>query len=629
MTKVMTRGRVITAALWATAGAQLAHAAMLRARRAAVEELAPLPGPGGGSTAATVVALADEASDEVTAAAAADLMERQDVAVVDLVPGDLPPERWLRWLGRVDPTRLRRDGERAEPGSTTDLFYAPGGVHEALALRPDVSRSLDPGGIGIDRGRLAELTVAAQRHAPAAVAVRIAPWLHASTWTPLDRWQELRVRTAALRPYGEVAPVLVGLEAAGLAVLTVAPFVVPGAGLAVLVTWSVKPLLVLASHGSPAPGGLVGVSLGRLVRSWTQLAATIAAYPQVRPEPPAFDPVAAGAGGDPTLFDDRVERCPWCGSAALEPRLDTTDLFQRKPGVFHLDRCGDCGHIFQNPRLSLAGLDFYYEGFYDGDGAELWEQTFAGLKAGYEGRVAAVDAALGAEGPRTWLDVGTGHGHFCLVARQRWPETRFDGLDLSDSVLEARSRGWIDVAHHGQFPELAGRLAGSYDVVSMNHYLEHTREPRDERAAAAAVLVPGGHLLIEGPDQASPWARLGRWWRCWFQPQHQHFITCENLVAELDRLGFDVVSVQRAGAGEGNDLTSAAMLVAGHLAGPPPQPWRPAPGRLRRLARPVVLAASAPAVVAAGVADQIKDAWQTRAGSTTPGNAYRVVARLR
>ena len=33
---------------------------------------------------------------------------------------------------------------------------------------------------------------------------------------------------------------------------------------------------------------------------------------------------------------------------------------------FTLEQCGDCGHVFQNPRLTPEGLEFYYRDFYDG-----------------------------------------------------------------------------------------------------------------------------------------------------------------------------------------------------------------------------------------------------------------------
>jgi hypothetical protein len=51
----------------------------------------------------------------------------------------------------------------------------------------------------------------------------------------------------------------------------------------------------------------------------------------------------------------------------------------------------------------------------------------------------------------------------------------------------SRARQWVEQAYVGLFPEMADSLLERYDVVSMHHYLEHTREPADELDAAAKV----------------------------------------------------------------------------------------------------------------------------------------------
>jgi hypothetical protein len=71
--------------------------------------------------------------------------------------------------------------------------------------------------------------------------------------------------------------------------------------------------------------------------------------------------LARGVG---RFLEPRRDTCPWCGSTDLSVRLWTSDLTQRKPGRFTLEQCGTCRHIFQNPRLTPAGLDFYYRDFY-------------------------------------------------------------------------------------------------------------------------------------------------------------------------------------------------------------------------------------------------------------------------
>lgn len=228
--------------------------------------------------------------------------------------------------------------------------------------------------------------------------------------------------------------------------------------------------------------------------------------------------------------------------------------------------------------------------------------------------------------PATWLDVGTGHGHFCDSARDVWPDTRFDGLDMAAAVREAQARGWVATAHHGQFPDLAAVLVDRYDTVSMYHYLEHTRDPLAELDAAAAVLPPGGHLLIELPDPESRLARLlGPYWLPWFQPQHQHLIPVANLRHALADRGFTVLAEEHGAAHQPCDFFGAVLLTANRLAPDPYAPWGPGSATLaRRAFRTAVRTASLPCFAAAAALDAGRAAV---ARATEGGNAYRLLAR--
>ncbi|MFD8818382.1 class I SAM-dependent methyltransferase [Streptomyces sp. NPDC059627] len=331
------------------------------------------------------------------------------------------------------------------------------------------------------------------------------------------------------------------------------------------------------------------------------------------------------AEGTDRFFEPPRSTCPWCGSDRLTSRLRTTDLLQHKPGAFALDRCQECGHTFQNPRLNETGLEFYYRDFYDGLGEQKMSGTFGGRTKMYQGRARSMvphDPT-----PKNWLDVGTGHGHFCEAAREVLPGTAFDGLDFTDGVELAAREGRVEHAYHGAFPDLASELAARYDVVSMFHYLEHSTDPDRELRAAHETVRPGGHLLIEVPDPESRYARLlGRWWLPWLQPQHLHFIPVANLRARLTDLGFTVVAEQHAEAHDPVDLLAAVWLALDHTAPREDAPWLPTPpGALRKTLRAALLIAGIPALIAGTLLDRF--AVRPLSHRLRVSNAYRIVAR--
>jgi SAM-dependent methyltransferase len=617
-------------ARWVLVGMTVQHvleALIVRSHRQQVTGL-PTPGSASGddlSGHVDLVAVEGSFVDKATLAGVAAEMRATGAEVVDLVPGDLPVERAYRLARSVEPERL------------VDPLYVPGGAHEAVALHRSVAERIGvAGGASVDCGVLIHHTADAQRYAPTSAVVRLAPQLRATPTTPADRWRELEVAMAFAEPNFALAPAWLAMELVQMGVLSVAVVLAPWPGILAAASWSAQPLLVFSDvpAGTEAaawtPRRLLWDSLLRLPLAWVEKIETaVAGFRATRER---RDSQAALASRKPVttppeaeLFEARRDTCPWCSSEALEPRLDTTDLLQFKPGEFHLDECQACGHIFQNPALSPRGLDYYYEQAYDGVHGEMAEAAFGAMPLSYQGRIDAV--ARFAE-PRTWLDVGAGHGHFCLMARQRWPEGRFDGVDLSESVEEAQRRGWLDTAYRGLFPDLADGLPRTYDVVSMHHYLEHTRQPYRELAAAAKVLEPGGHLMIEVPDTASPWSRrLGRFWAPWFQPQHQHFVTCDNLTAALRDAGMEIVSVERGPATTGGELTFATLLALQHLVPHRWQPWLPAPSRSQRAKRAAILVASLPLVGVLAAVDTVRDAGLRRPDNPRPSDAYRVVAR--
>ena len=618
----------------ATAAGLAAHALRMRRRARGLVALAPSDEPPRDDhvfvTARGVVV------DDATRRAASAHARTEGLDVVELAPGDLTAGRAAELVGKVDPATYR-----------ADAFAVARGPVAALLVTKDVLRR---SGIAELEGLApAAFALAAEDARKAAVGradVAVAPGLRAAPESPADRHERLWAQYDAFLPLAvvqEVAPTLLATLGAAGAVLRRSP-------------WDLLPALVgaitprVALGGSPlgavagprtgqstgrggGPGGRrapgPGV-LGSLPRSGRDAVALLRAVANADPRRQAIEERrpyydAELARGTDRFFGPRRPDCPACGGRRLSRYLTMPDVVQAKPGTFTLERCGGCGHTFQNPRLTAEGLAFYYRDFYDGLGER---STTLLLGAGEFIERARVGMIRGHGTPRRWLDVGVGHGHFCLAARRAWPGATFDGLDQSANVEVAARRGWLDNAHVGQLVDLAPTLAGAYDVVSMHAYLEHTVDPRAELAAAATVLAPGGFLQVEVPDPEFPVARLLGWaWYLHFQPQHISLLPHSACVRLMEEAGFEVVASHRAAAHVPfQDFAAAVPTALARVAPNPDRPWRPRATRATRARR---YAAVAAACAAATVAVPLDLATLAYSRVADRGNTYRILARLR
>ena len=268
---------------------------------------------------------------------------------------------------------------------------------------------------------------------------------------------------------------------------------------------------------------------------------------------------------DPFL-EPRREDCPWCGSRRLRTRLRAPDPLRHRPGSHALDECGDCAHVFQNPRLTAEGFAFYHRDCYERELEEFAERLRSARTVRRRHRAAA-HALSALPDPESWLDVGTGHAHFPEAAKEFFPYTSFDGLDPTARVEQALLDGRVEEAYRGYLstPGTAARLRARYDVVSMFHHLQQAPEPRAEIRAALTVLRPGGHLVVEVPDPRCAFAALlGRWWWSYGQPRNLHLPPLANLRAELERQGCTILVTDRSAPHAPYDLSAALTLALSH-----------------------------------------------------------------
>ncbi len=201
--------------------------------------------------------------------------------------------------------------------------------------------------------------------------------------------------------------------------------------------------------------------------------------------------------------------------------------------TFRVVRCASCSHVFCAP-LPSGVVDSY---------VDVVDEEY--LKHAESRRLSA-DAVLRtvekhSPGKRL-LDVGCATGDFLDVARSRGYSP--EGLELSNwSCKIARDRG--HTVHQEPLAAFAAHETARFDVVSLIGVIEHFPDPRAEMANLAALVRPGGVVVIWTGDSSAWLPRvLGRRWWYW-QGQHIQYFTHRSLSRLAADAGFRHLATTR------------------------------------------------------------------------------------
>ena len=143
------------------------------------------------------------------------------------------------------------------------------------------------------------------------------------------------------------------------------------------------------------------------------------------------------------------------------------------------------------------------------------------------------------EAGQSLLDIGCGNGNFLsLAAEVGW---KVSGVDPDPKALNiARSHGYE--VFQGGIEQLHGSNE-LFDVITMNHVIEHVHDPVDFVRSAYRLLKPGGILFIDTPNIESTGAKIyGKNWRGLEAPRHLVLFSKIGLSDILTNNGFSRVS---------------------------------------------------------------------------------------
>ncbi|MFN3721016.1 MAG: class I SAM-dependent methyltransferase [Rhizobium rhizophilum] len=137
------------------------------------------------------------------------------------------------------------------------------------------------------------------------------------------------------------------------------------------------------------------------------------------------------------------------------------------------------------------------------------------------------------------LDVGCGAGNL-LVALRADGYDDLTGIDFDPKAVQVAQAAGLNV----QAGEVSDVDRRDFDVVLMNHVIEHLPDPEQALVDVFARLKSGGVLIIRTPNSGSYLANFfGSDWRGLEPPRHLHIFSVESMELMARKAGFRPIDV--------------------------------------------------------------------------------------
>jgi len=226
--------------------------------------------------------------------------------------------------------------------------------------------------------------------------------------------------------------------------------------------------------------------------------------------------------------------CVNCGSAVMTDFLKGgKDYEYGVPGEFNMMMCAECGLVFMNPRPGLEEIISFYPETYHGYRRPKGTVFSILAKMRWNKRYKLYRKLIGAKG--RILDVGCGEGEVLKEMGRRGYE--MVGVEFKKEVAERGRKNALNVLY-GTL-ESVDLPKNHFDVIIMNHLIEHLDNPHQTLQKAFELLRPGGLLVGETPSLETVEYRIfGKRWGGFHFPRHLQIYTESTLRDTLSRNGF-------------------------------------------------------------------------------------------
>ncbi|MFC2036378.1 class I SAM-dependent methyltransferase [Chloroflexota bacterium] len=237
-------------------------------------------------------------------------------------------------------------------------------------------------------------------------------------------------------------------------------------------------------------------------------------------------------------------KCNLCGAQDAGELYTVHDWYWFNGGPFTIVCCHRCDLVYLNPRPTSQELDQFNQSMWN-----MWsvsDQSVAHIGSPELARDthAEILRDLGKLNPKTGrlLEIGSGQGGFLKLLEQKGWEVH--GIDIS-----AECTAYAQDVHGLNNVMIADLLDADldgdfFDIVVMNHVIEHLPDPKSYLDEVYRVLKPGGVLCISTPNIDSLQARVfGEYWRALSVPLHLVLFSPNTLSEMLAETGYSVITI--------------------------------------------------------------------------------------
>jgi 2-polyprenyl-3-methyl-5-hydroxy-6-metoxy-1,4-benzoquinol methylase len=247
---------------------------------------------------------------------------------------------------------------------------------------------------------------------------------------------------------------------------------------------------------------------------------------------------------------DVISKCPYC--AASDIKKTDYDWVVRDE-LLSIYNC-KCGYSFLNPRPSRDSIGSFYEDYglhrlYDDVDSVSYKIKNYLLErgGGYRGSHDILMTFLAPNliqwlvpdksGSKDLLDVGAGGGKVMLYYKKHGWDVK--GTEFSPKAVENAKKCGLDM-RMGDIKD-AGYAPESFDVILLNHVLEHMYDPFDALKVCFTLLKPGGKLFLNVPNISSiERVIFGTEWNSWSIPVHFSHFSRGFLRGVLKETGYEI-----------------------------------------------------------------------------------------